>query len=54
MEKFKKFGSILCSFTLYTGMGLILGMLFKQTKKLVVCILLHAANNLLGLIAYLI
>lgn len=42
------------SFTLYTGMGLILGMLFKQTKKLEVCILLHAANNLLGLIAYLI
>lgn len=54
MEKFKKFGSILGSFTLYTGMGLILGMLFKQTKKLVVCILLHAANNLFGLIAYLI
>lgn len=42
------------SFTLYVGTGLVLGILFQQTKKLEVCILIHAANNLLGLITYMI
>lgn len=40
------------SVILYMGIGLVLRILFRQTKKLEICILLHAANNLLGLITY--